>query len=225
MLDHTITVFFCRRYAVEYLFGGGGRFYMTTHNRLLMVSLFMVLLICGPAAADDDTALLQGKWKVLTAKNNGGDIFKGKHDKMFVIIEKGEFRVVIEGTKSEQSAAFTLDPKQTPKQIEFTKETRDSEWEVFKGEVVTGFEQLPYKLFQSWKFEEKTLNVVPAKDKVLGIYELKDDTLKICWRTTMGKDMGKDNARKEPMIRPSKFESGLYYYQILFELQRVKSEK
>ncbi len=80
---------------------------MKTNYWLVMVGLFMVLLICDPAAAwEDDTELFQGKWKEATAKNNGGDIFEGKRDKMFAIIKKGAIRVVIEGTKSEQAAAF-----------------------------------------------------------------------------------------------------------------------
>ena len=194
---------------------------MTTYSWLKMAGFLAVLLLSSPAPAeDDDAAPLQGKWKVLTAKNNGGDIFAGKHDKMFVIIKKNEIRVVIDGTKSEQAAAFTVNPKQTPKQIEFTKETRDTEWEGFKGKVVTGFEHLPYKLFQSWKSNEK-LEPVPAKDQVLGIYELKHDVLKLCWRTTAGKNAD----GKEATIRPNRFKSHLYYHEILFELQRVKLAK
>ena len=96
---------------------------------------------------DDDAKLAQGKWRVISAMGNGGSYPKNKIDKMFVLIEKDEIRIVVEGTKSEQGAKFTIDPSTNPKQIDFTKETRDSEWS----------DQLPSKLFRSWKMDSKSI--------------------------------------------------------------------
>ena len=70
---------------------------------------------------------------------------KDRVEKMFVLIEKDEIRVSVEGTKSEQGAKFTIDPSTKPKQIDFTKETRDSEWT----------DRLEYKLFRSGKWAER----------------------------------------------------------------------
>src|SRR5215510_10159946 len=111
------------------------------------------------AKKDDDAKLVQGKWRVVSAMDNGASYPKNKIDKLFVLIEKDEIRIVVEGTKSEQGAKFTIDPSTNPKQIDLTKETRDSEWS----------DQLPAKLFRSCKLDSK-LNVIPAEDKVQGIY-------------------------------------------------------
>src|SRR5262249_18451212 len=82
------------------------------------------------AQADDDAKRLQGKWRVKSAQQNGGNLHKAKEwtDKLFVVIDQDEIRVTVEGTKTEQGAKFTIDPKQNPNQIDFTKVTRDHEW-------------------------------------------------------------------------------------------------
>ena len=94
-------------------------------------------------AGDDDAKLLQGKWRVVSAKQNGGSFPKDRVEKMFVVAEKDELRVYVEGTKAEQAAKFTLDPKQDPKHIDFT-EARDSDWA----------DQPHLKLFRRYKWAD-----------------------------------------------------------------------
>jgi uncharacterized protein (TIGR03067 family) len=162
----------------------------------------------------DDAKFVQGKWRVISAEEDGASYPKGKIEKMYVLIEKDEIRVLVEGTKSEQGAKFTIDTSTNPKQIDFTKETRDSEWS----------DQLPSKLFRSWKMD-KELKPIPTDDKVQGIYKLDGDTLTLCWRTTKGKEILKDRVSKELKVRPSVFRSDLYYHQFLFVLARAKADK
>jgi uncharacterized protein (TIGR03067 family) len=166
------------------------------------------------AKKDDDSKLVQGKWRVISAKENGGSYPKNKIEKMSVLIEKDEIRVLVDGTKSEQGAKFTIDTSTNPKQIDFTKETRDSEWT----------DKLPSKLFRSWKTDSE-LKPIPADDKVQGIYKLDGDILTLCWRTTKQKEIVKGRVSKELKVRPSVFQSDLYYYQFLFVLARAKAEK
>jgi uncharacterized protein (TIGR03067 family) len=88
---------------------------------------FGALSPCGSArAGDEDAKLLKGKWRVASAKQNGGDFPKDRTGKMLVAFEKDEIRFWVEGTKSEQGAKFAIDPSTDPKRIDFTKETRDS---------------------------------------------------------------------------------------------------
>jgi uncharacterized protein (TIGR03067 family) len=167
----------------------------------------------GTQAGDDDAKLLQGKWRVVSAKQNGAPFPKDRIEKMFVVFEKDEIRVYVEGTKSEQGATFTVDPKQNPKQIDFPKETRDREWA----------DQLPFKLFRRYKWADS--KPVPAEGKAEGIYKLDGDSLTLCWRTTEGKELRGDKVAPELKVRPSVFRSDLYYHQFLFVLERVKDEK
>jgi uncharacterized protein (TIGR03067 family) len=172
------------------------------------------LSVCWSArAGDDDARLLQGKWRVVSAKQNGGRFPKDRIEKMFVVIEKDEIRVHIEGTKAEQGAKFIIDPKQNPKHIDFTRETRDREWA----------DKLPFKLFRRYKWADG--KPVPAKGKAEGIYKLDGASLTLCWRTTEAREIRGNKVSTDLKVRPSLFRSDLYYHQFLFVLERVKPEK
>src|SRR5262249_9138839 len=138
---------------------------------------------------------------------------KDRIDRMFVVVDKDEIRVSVEGTKSEQGAKFTIDPKQNPKHINFTKETRDTQWA----------DGVSLKLFRSWKLEGG--KIVPAEGKIEGIYKLDGNSLALCWRTTEAPELLGDKVSKERTVRPSVFRSDLYYHQFLFVLERAKPEK
>jgi uncharacterized protein (TIGR03067 family) len=187
---------------------------MKTYRLLFIVTTTVVATVSASSAAhagDDDAKLLQGKWRVVSAKQNGASFPKDRIGKMFVVIEKDEIRVYVDGTKSEQAAKFTIHSKQNPKQIDFTKETRDSEWA----------DQLPRKLFR--RYQTVDFKPVPAEGNAEGIYKLEGDSLTLCWRTTEGKEIRWD--KTELKVRPSVFQSALYYHQFLFVLQRVKPDK
>lgn len=172
------------------------------------------LMSCHSAPADDDDAtLVQGRWRVVSAKHNGGTVPKDRVERMFVVVAKDELRVVVEGTKAEQAARFTLDPKQDPKQIDFT-ETRDMDWS----------DQLHLKLFRRYRWADG--KIVPAEGKAEGIYKLDGDSLTLCWRTTVAKDLVAGNQQvSEARVRPGVFQSHLYYHQFLFVLERVRPDR
>jgi uncharacterized protein (TIGR03067 family) len=189
---------------------------MKVHQTLLVAALAAlgVLSACSSAqAGDDDAKLLQGEWRVVSATENGADFPKDRIEKMFVVLGKDEIRVYVEGTKSEQAAKFVIDPKQKPKHINFTKETRDSAWA----------EALPSKLFRRYKWTDG--KPVPAAGQAEGIYKLDGGALTLCWRTTEGKEILGDKVTSEEKVRPSVFRSDLYYHQFLFVLERVKPKK
>lgn len=170
---------------------------------------FGALFACGRAnAGDDDAKSLVGKWRVVSAEYNGANFLEDhKIDgKLFVVFERNTVRVFVEGTKSEQVAQVTLDSKRKPKHIDFTKATLDNKW---PG-------ALRDKLFQSWALNKGLTETIPAKTKVQGIYKLAGDSLTLCWRNTKVAD--------DIDVRPSKFESILYYWQFLLVLERVKPE-
>jgi uncharacterized protein (TIGR03067 family) len=189
---------------------------MISHQSLLITALAAVGVsaACSSApASDDDASLLQGTWRVVSATQNGVDFPKDRVDRMFVVLENDEIRVYVEGTKSVQGAKFVIDPKQTPKHINFIKETRDREWA----------EQLPSRLFRRYKWADG--KPVPAEGQSEGIYKLDGDALTMCWRTTEGKEILAGKATAEQYVRPTLFRSDLYYHQFLFVLERVKAEK
>jgi uncharacterized protein (TIGR03067 family) len=164
-------------------------------------------------AGDDDVRLLQGKWRVVSAQQNGSSLPKDRVGKMFVVVEKDELRVYVEGTTAEQAAKFTLDPKPDPKHIDFAG-TRDRDWA----------DQPHLKLFRRYKWADG--KPVPADGKAEGIYKLDGDSVTVCWRTTEARDLvGGDRQVSEPRVRPGIFQSHLYYHQFLFVLERVKSDK
>jgi uncharacterized protein (TIGR03067 family) len=186
-------------------------------RRILLIAVAVAigaLATRQPArAGDDDAKLLQGKWRVVSAKQNGGSFPKDRVEKMFVAVEKDELRVYVEGTKAEQVAEFTLDPKQDPKHIDFagTRETESAD-------------QPHLKLFRRYKWADG--KPVPAEGKAEGIYKLDGDALTICWRTTKARDLiGGKRQESEPRVRPGVFQSHLYYHQFLFVLERVRPDK
>jgi uncharacterized protein (TIGR03067 family) len=189
---------------------------MKAHQTLLVAALAALGVLSAYSsvqAGDDDAKLLQGKWRVVAATHNGLVFPKDRIEKMFVVFEKDEVRVYVEGTKSGQAAKFVIDPKQKPKHINFTKETRDSAWA----------EALPSKLFRRYKWADG--KPVPAEGQAEGIYKLDGDALTLCWRTTEGKEITGGKATGEEFVRPTVFRSVLYYHQFLFVLERVKPQK
>lgn len=131
--------------------------------------------------------------------------------KMIVTVEKDEIRFVIEGTDSEQAAKFVLRPEKKPAEIDFVKQTKDQAW---------GNDNPVLKLFRGYKLEEG--KAIPAEDKAEGIYKIEGNKLTLCWRTIKGRELGVEGGiSKDAVLRPTIFQSHLYYHQILFELERI----
>jgi uncharacterized protein (TIGR03067 family) len=182
-----------------------------------------VLLACGscaltgvvapPASAqtpEEETKLLQGRWRVVSAEHNGCHIFgqsaflKGELlDKATVTIDKDRLTFSVEGLDVEQKAAFRLDPKKAPKQIDFRP--------------VSEGKDLKLPLFRRIE-KDKPEN----KDAVgEGIYKLDGDKLTLCWRM----DPSTSDKDKASPLRPLQFESIFYRLQFLLVLERIKPEK
>jgi len=203
---------------VTWLFGVKVGGFFVRGRQILLVAVAVAvgtLATCRSAQADDvdDAKLLQGKWRVVSAKQNGGSFPKDRVERMVVAVEGDELRVSVEGAKAEQAARFTLDPKPDPKHINFT-ETRDRDWA----------DPPHLKLFHRYKWADG--KPVPADGQAEGIYKVDGDTLTVCWRTTEARDLvGGGRPASEPRVRPGAFQSHLYYHQFLFVLERVKPDK
>jgi uncharacterized protein (TIGR03067 family) len=173
------------------------------------------LLLSGAAPwAQERTAVtpLEGRWKVISAKSNGGNFMQDSLGKLFMVAEKGEIRFVIDGTDSEQAAKFVLRPDKKPAEIDFTQETRSINW---------NNDNPVLKLFRGWRGENG--KAVPTDDRAEGIYKLDNDRLTLCWRTNKAREMTADGkVSAESVRRPTQFQSHLYYSQFLFVMERVR---
>jgi uncharacterized protein (TIGR03067 family) len=154
-----------------------------------------------PAA--DDAKLLLGKWRVTSAKFNGGDIIgeigflEEKYlRKTTFTFDKVQVVVSVEGLDVEQKAKYRLGPKKSPKQIDF--------------EAVSEGKDLKLKVFRRIKTDEDAKEDTAGE----GIYTLDKDKLTLCWRVQRHK--------KGQPLRPAKFESVFYHLQILVVLEREK---
>src|SRR5262245_35673464 len=96
---------------MRYFFGTA---ILVAFSSLPMLFAFQEKTKTDQARKDDDAKLVQGKWRVISAMDDGASYPKNKIDKMFVLIEKDEIRIGVEGTKSEQGAKFTIDPSTNP---------------------------------------------------------------------------------------------------------------
>ena len=154
-----------------------------------------------PAA--DDAKLLLGKWRVTSAKFNGGDIIgeigflEEKYlRKTTFTFDKVQVVVSVEGLDVEQKAKYRLGPKKSPKQIDF--------------EAVSEGKDLKLKVFRRIKTDEDAKEDTAGE----GIYTLDSDKLTLCWRV--------QHHKKGQPLRPAKFESVFYHLQILVVLEREK---
>lgn len=181
-------------------------------SRPLVITAFL-LAFAGMASADDkpvETAL-QGHWKLLSAKQNGGYLHVQDLDKLSLTVDKDEMTFTIDGTEAVQGAKFVLRPETAPPQFDFTRVTQDSKWN--HDNPVT-------KLVQCWNLKEG--NAVPNDKLGQGIYKVDGNKLTLCWRTTEGREIVGGQVSEKAELRPSAFQSHLYYHQILFQMERVK---
>src|SRR5262245_19688543 len=154
-----------------------------------------------PAA--DDAKLLLGKWRLTSAKWNGGNIIgeigflEEKYlRKTTFTFDKEQVVVSVEGLDVEQKAKYRLGPKKSPKQIDF--------------EAVSEGKDLKLKVFRRIKTDEDAKEDTAGE----GIYTLDSDKLTLCWRV--------QHHKKGQPLRPAKFESVFYHLQILVVLEREK---
>jgi uncharacterized protein (TIGR03067 family) len=182
--------------------------------RRMLIALTIVaitMLLAGPAAraGDDDAKLLQGPWRVVSAKHNGGERRKETVPGMLVTIEGDRVHVQLGGGAADQEAKFTIDPAKTPKQIDFAAQARE-------GVPVPPTQDL----FARFRWTDK--GAVPVEGKAEGIYKLDGDRLTMCWRTTAARELlPTGGVSKESAVRPSVFRSDLYYHQYLYVLERA----
>lgn len=178
---------------------------------LPIVALTIAILLIADSARgnEDDARLLQGRWQVVSASTNGSKYSEDRLEKMFVVVEKDELVLHIEGTKTEQGAKLTIDPKAKPRQINFT-ESKDVAWPGGPSN----------RLFRSWKFEGD--QAVAAEGNVEGIYKLEKDRLTLCWRTIKASEIVDGKVVSRSQVRPTVFRSDLYDHQYLFVLERAK---
>jgi hypothetical protein len=158
-----------------------------------MVTVIVALCSYGAAPPPDPLA---GRWRVVSAYQNGVPIFFGPERekrlaRMVVVIGDGEIRVSIEGTKAMQRASY----RAAAGLIDLTALSEEDEKEpLFR-----------WKLFRSYP------NGPEGKGE--GLYARDGDRLTLCWRATK---------LKSYPLRPKGMESHFYYHQVLFVLERVK---
>lgn len=184
---------------------------MSPYVRTVILVITLLSITRGDAEDRAKPSQLEGRWKVVSAAWNGGNYQHDFIGKMQVTIEKDEIRFGIEGTDAVQAAKFVLHPNQQPAQIDFVKETKDHAW---------GRDNPVAKLFRGYKLTEG--KAIPADDKGEGIYKLEGDKLTLCWRTNAAREIGADGKISAgTVLRPTIFQSHLYYQQFLFVLERV----
>ena len=186
---------------------------MQLRHQATILAAATMLLSSASAWAEERAAatLLEGRWRLISAKSNGGNYLHDVIDKMVVHFEKDTIRFLIDGTESEQSAKFVLRANKQPAEIDFIREIKDHNWN--NDNQVT-------KLFRAYQIVDQ--KAVPADDKGEGIFQVEGRKLTLCWRTIPGHEQladGKVSAGS--YLRPTNFRSDLYDHQFLFVLERI----